>query len=269
MSFLSLLRRPSVLASVALHAALGGVAFGHSTAPAPVSRPAELRAMWCSDTTGSVDAMEVPPPPDVVPRPEEVPVAEPMEVLPPPEEELTLPDADGEETPVLAERGPGLPPVGVRRAPLSAPTSAAPAPVRAEIATTPAPAVAAPVPAPARALGARELPSTRPASAASRAGSRVNRDASALATNAPPAYPVEALRNGWEGTVLVEIRTDAMGAVVLATLARSSGYPALDAAALTAARAWQFSPRLVEGVPAPDWFQKPVVFTLRRATAMR
>ncbi len=260
MSLLSLLRRPSVLASVALHAALGGAAFGLAGTPAPVSRPAELAAMWSSDATGPMDAMEVPPPPDVAPKPEEVPVAEPVEVLPPPEEDLTLPDAGGDEPPVLADRGPGLPPVGVRRTPLATPAPVAAQPAAASAAN---PVVAASSPAPAAPL------STRPPSAASRAGTRVNRDASAFATNAPPVYPAEALRNGWEGTVLVEIRTDAMGGVESVALARSSGYPPLDEAALVAARAWRFSPRLVEGVPAPDWFQKPVVFTLRSATAMR
>jgi len=65
--------------------------------------------------------------------------------------------------------------------------------------------------------------------------------------------------------VLVDFLTDAMGDLVRATSARSSGHAALDAAALAAARSWQFAPRLVDGVPAPDWFHKPVAFMLRTA----
>lgn len=252
MPLLSLLRRPSLLASVVLHGVLGGLAFGVWREPAHVARPAELVGLWSSDVTGAADAPEVAPPPDVVPRPEEIPVAAPMEVLPPPPEEaLELPDADEAAVPPPTP-GPGLPPVGVRRAPLARPTAVAEAP--------PTPALPAPsLPAPAA------PPIVEPPSAASRAGSRVNRDARDLPTNAPPAYPADALRNGWEGTVLVEVRTDAMGAVERAAVARSSGYPSLDGSAVAAVRGWSFAPRLVDGVPAPDWFYKPVVFTLRTA----
>ncbi len=251
MPLLSLLRRPSLLASVALHGALGGIAFGMWKEPVPVSRSAELLGMWSSDATGPADALEVPPPPDVVPTPETIPLSEPVEVLPPPEEDLALPESRDEPSESV-DPGPGLPPVGVRRAPRATPSPAVPAPSLAS-----APASAFPAP--------RAPLSSRPPSAASRAGTRVNRTATDLATNVPPAYPADALRNGWEGTALVEIRTDAMGAVESAALARSSGYPSLDEAALTAVRAWRFAPRLVEGVPAPDWFYKPVVFTLRAA----
>ena len=155
------------------------------------------------------------------------------------------------------ERGPGLPPIGVRRLP---PAVVAPSEAIPHAPQPPAVSVSASAPA-----APATPPPLLPPSAASRAGTRVSRDASALATNAPPVYPTEALRNGWEGTVLVEVRTDAMGAVASATLSRSSGHAALDASALAAVRGWHFAPRLVEGVPAPDWFVKPVVFTLRTA----
>jgi protein TonB len=57
----------------------------------------------------------------------------------------------------------------------------------------------------------------------------------------PPRYPPQALRNGWEGRVELRVRIDASGRVEAAEVARSSGFAALDQAALAAARASRFS----------------------------
>jgi TonB family protein len=46
------------------------------------------------------------------------------------------------------------------------------------------------------------------------------------------AYPPEALINGWEGEVVVELRVGASGAVSDVRVARSSGFEALDEQAL-------------------------------------
>ncbi|HLU40385.1 MAG TPA: TonB family protein [Planctomycetota bacterium] len=58
--------------------------------------------------------------------------------------------------------------------------------------------------------------------------------------NPPPAYPWLARRRGWEGTVVVQVRVDADGAVGAAAVVRSSGRAALDEAALAAVRTWRF-----------------------------
>jgi protein TonB len=55
-------------------------------------------------------------------------------------------------------------------------------------------------------------------------------------------YPLEAIAKGWQGEVEVEIFLDARGHVIAARLARSSGYPLLDEAALRAARSLRSLP---------------------------
>ncbi len=56
----------------------------------------------------------------------------------------------------------------------------------------------------------------------------------------PPAYPKVALRMGWEGTVTCSIEIDANGQVAKVEVATSSGYDALDQAAVEAIRGWVF-----------------------------
>jgi TonB family protein len=63
-----------------------------------------------------------------------------------------------------------------------------------------------------------------------------------------PHYPLIARARGWQGTVEVLLSVLADGAVNAATLWRSSGYSALDQAAITAARQSRFTP-LRESAP--------------------
>jgi TonB family protein len=59
----------------------------------------------------------------------------------------------------------------------------------------------------------------------------------AFCLNCPtPDYPVRARRQGWQGTVDVELAIGGDGAVQEARVGRSSGYPALDEVALGVAR---------------------------------
>ena len=64
------------------------------------------------------------------------------------------------------------------------------------------------------------------------------RGAYRLPTNPPPEYPADARAQGREGTVLLSLALETDGRVSSATLHASSGWPALDEAALAAARAW-------------------------------
>ncbi len=57
-----------------------------------------------------------------------------------------------------------------------------------------------------------------------------------------PHYPLVARARGWQGTAEVALSVLADGSVQAATLWRSSGYSALDQAALAAARHSRFSP---------------------------
>jgi protein TonB len=60
-----------------------------------------------------------------------------------------------------------------------------------------------------------------------------------------PEYPARARRQGWQGTVDVELCVDRDGAVAEASIGRSSGFAVLDAAAVTVARRSRF--RVAEG----------------------
>lgn len=77
-----------------------------------------------------------------------------------------------------------------------------------------------------------------------------------------PAYPRPALQRGQTGTVRIEFSVAENGAVAQAEVARSSGHPMLDAAALNTVRArWQFPP----GASRRHFVD--IVFQLRPTTA--
>jgi protein TonB len=59
----------------------------------------------------------------------------------------------------------------------------------------------------------------------------------------PPQYPGFALRNRYQGTVLVEIKVDASGKVVSADVRKTAGFSVLDEAAVEVVkRQWIFPP---------------------------
>lgn len=72
-----------------------------------------------------------------------------------------------------------------------------------------------------------------------------------------PAYPMEALRKQHGGVVILRVSVDGAGAVSAVGVARSSGFPALDASARKSMREWRFE------APAghrPMTFDYPVRF---------
>ena len=78
----------------------------------------------------------------------------------------------------------------------------------------------------------------------------------------PVIYPVALAQQGIEGTVLLRLFADSTGKLVSDStrIAESSGYPALDTAALDAAPKLQFAPALLKGVPVAGAFIQPVHF---------
>ncbi|MBP0466457.1 TonB family protein, partial [Roseomonas sp. PWR1] len=80
--------------------------------------------------------------------------------------------------------------------------------------------------------------------------------------NAPPDYPPDSRRRGEEGVVRLSLSIGADGRVGEATVATSSGYPALDAAAVAAARRWRFRPATQAGLPVPATIATAVQFRL-------
>ncbi len=75
-----------------------------------------------------------------------------------------------------------------------------------------------------------------------------------------PRYPQEAFVKKIEGTVVLELLIDAAGRVARARVVQS--VPALDAAALEAAREWVFSPALKQGRPVATLATAPVSFRI-------
>ncbi len=78
----------------------------------------------------------------------------------------------------------------------------------------------------------------------------------------PMVYPPALLDQGIEGRVLLRLFVDARGNLIpdSTRLAESSGYPALDSAALSGARELRFSPALRNGRAVAAPFLQPVHF---------
>jgi TonB family protein len=84
----------------------------------------------------------------------------------------------------------------------------------------------------------------------------------AINSVSPVRYPPALLQQGIEGSVLLRLYVDSAGVVMpdSTRIAESSGYPALDSAALTGARELRFSPALLQGRPVAAPFLQPVQF---------
>jgi protein TonB len=85
----------------------------------------------------------------------------------------------------------------------------------------------------------------------------------------PVRYPPALLAQGIEGRVLLRLYVDSAGNVIpdSTRLAESSGYPALDSAALAGSPELRFSPALHQGRPIAAPFLQPVQFRSPRSGA--
>jgi protein TonB len=90
---------------------------------------------------------------------------------------------------------------------------------------------------------------------------RVRTDAAYL-HNPSPAYPMAARRRGDQGTVAVKVLVSADGFPANVSLEKTSGYPALDEAALNAVRTWRFVPAREGGQAVEALYIVPVVYKL-------
>lgn len=82
--------------------------------------------------------------------------------------------------------------------------------------------------------------------------------------NPAPVYPSQSRRRREEGQVLLEVFILVDGGVGNVRVKRSSGYPALDEAALDAVRRWRFVPARRGNEAIPYLYELPVGFSLRR-----
>jgi protein TonB len=80
-----------------------------------------------------------------------------------------------------------------------------------------------------------------------------------------PDYPASSKRLEQEGTVTLLLYVTEDGRVADAKVDRSSGYPALDQAALRESRTWRFLPAQTQGKPVAAWYRISVTFNLEDA----
>ncbi|MBB1075619.1 energy transducer TonB [Rhodoferax sp. 4810] len=149
--------------------------------------------------------------------------------------------------PVVQPKAPNLPSVPqplARQEETTAPESwVVPAVPPAPMAAITAPVVQA---APAPSVPSVELPSS---------------DADYL-QNPKPVYPKISARRGEQGVVIHSVLIGTDGLPVSARLVKSSGFDALDQAALTAVMRWRYSPGKRNGVPTAMSFNVPINWVL-------
>lgn len=95
-------------------------------------------------------------------------------------------------------------------------------------------------------------------------GSTVRRDEAPMPTNGDPpiAYPTALAAQRVGGSVILRMFVDSTGRVLAESTAvqESSGYPALDSAALVSASRLRYAPALRNGSPVAAAFLQPVNF---------
>ena len=214
-------------------------------------------------TTGHVDAvfLDLDPIPAVTAVPDQPP-AQFAQIAPDQPQPETPPDPaterPAEEAPVVPEPAPQIAPLAPEAAPMVA--DAPPAPVQTA-ALTPSqrpqarPAAkpsAKPEPAPAAASGSTTQQAQAPT--ASRQGTKELESVWGAAIRKKverrKAYPKTA--KGVAGRVVVQMTVAANGGLLSASVAKSSGHPALDAAALTAVQRASPLPAAPAGLTVPS-----------------
>ena len=110
-----------------------------------------------------------------------------------------------------------------------------------------------------------------PGAAVGGAGDAPNSIAHAdYARNPAPIYPAVARRREQQGTVTVKVLVGVDGSVERAEIADSSGFDALDDAALETVRSrWRFVPARHDGLAVESWVLVPIRFALLEANAVR
>ena len=80
--------------------------------------------------------------------------------------------------------------------------------------------------------------------------------------NPPPDYPTIAVRQGWQGTVLLRVRVLQSGAVESIEVVRSSGKKVLDDAAIHTVERWVFAPSTRGSTAIDGYATVPIEFKL-------
>jgi len=80
--------------------------------------------------------------------------------------------------------------------------------------------------------------------------------------NPAPSYPPAAQKHGLQGKVVLRIHVSASGQPENVSIAKSSGYDILDAAAVKAVTTWIFEPARRGQTPIDGWVNVPIDFKL-------
>jgi protein TonB len=80
--------------------------------------------------------------------------------------------------------------------------------------------------------------------------------------NPPPDYPAQAVRQGWQGTVLLRVKVLQSGAVQAVEIVKSSGKKLLDDAAIHTVERWVFAPSTRGSTPIDGFATVPIEFKL-------
>jgi len=80
--------------------------------------------------------------------------------------------------------------------------------------------------------------------------------------NPPPDYPSQAVRQGWQGTVLLRVRVLQSGSVESVEVVKSSGKKVLDDAAIATVQRWMFAPSTRGTTPVDGFATVPIEFKL-------
>ncbi|MCA3418475.1 MAG: energy transducer TonB [Roseomonas sp.] len=206
-------------------------------------------------------APEVPPPPPVIATPPPPPVmaAVPPPPTPPPPAALAAPILPPPSAPVEEARPhvAEVPPVPEPEQPREVAEAPAPAPERRP---------------PQRASAAQPAPQPVRLNAALQGmesftleGRVAPPEALDAARNRGPSFPESSRRRGEEGVVRVELFVDPTGRVADVRILESSGFSALDAAAVQAVREWRFRPAQRAGLPVAGSLTTAVHFRLENA----
>ncbi len=79
----------------------------------------------------------------------------------------------------------------------------------------------------------------------------------------PIAYPRWAIRQGWEGELVIAVEVLKDGSVGRCKVMKSTGHRVLDKVATDAVRSWKFQPAVKDGKLVVTCIEIPVTFELR------
>lgn len=82
------------------------------------------------------------------------------------------------------------------------------------------------------------------------------------ADNPKPSYPDIALRQGWQGQVMLRVQVNEAGVSEVVTIERSSGYDLLDESAVEAVKQWRFNPAKRGDMAVASSVRIPIVFMI-------